>query len=577
MNIQNIIRCKVSSAMISAGAPIHYDPQVRRSARIQFGDYQVNGIMTLAKNLKISPRQLAKKVLDQLNLDDLTKKIEIAGPGFINIFLNPKWLSVQIDNVLKQENLGIMPIHKQIIVIDYSSPNVAKEMHVGHLRSTIIGDAMARTLEFLGHKVIRANHIGDWGTQFGMLIAFLEEKYNKNCKNITLTDLDIFYRNARQRYDNNLEFAERSRRYVVKLQHGDEYCRKIWKQLVNITMKENQVIYDRMNVTLTHQDIMGESLYHNMMSDIISDLQTKGLARQNQGAIVVFLEKYKNNTNEIPGVIIQKKDGGYLYTTTDIACAKYRYETLNANRILYYTDSRQHQHLLQAWDIARQAGYIPESLQLEHHMFGMMLGQDGKPFQTRRGHTIKLSYLLDEAINRATKLILDKNPDIPQDKLKELARIIGIGGLKYADLSKNRTTNYVFDWDHMLSLTGNTALYIQYALTRILSIFRKIQINQEELLTATTNIVNNCEIALAVCLLQFNEIITEVAQDGMPHLMCSYLYKLAGLFSSFYEECPILYAKNKKIQQSHLRLALLTEKTLKQGLNLLGIETMESM
>ncbi|VFP78675.1 Arginine--tRNA ligase [Candidatus Erwinia haradaeae] len=577
MNIQNLIRCKVSSAMISAGASIHYDPQVRRSARIEFGNYQVNGIMTLAKNLKISPRQLAKKVLDQLNLDDLTKKVEIAGPGFINIFLDPKWLSVQIDNVLKQENLGITPINKQVIVIDYSSPNVAKEMHVGHLRSTIIGDAMARTLEFLGHKVIRANHIGDWGTQFGMLIAFLEEKYNKNCKNITLTDLDIFYRNARQHYDNNLEFAERSRQYVVKLQDGDQYCRRIWKQLVNITMQENQIIYDRMNVTLTHQDIMGESMYHHMMSDIVSDLKTKGLARQNQGAIVVFLEKYKNNANEIPGVIIQKKDGGYLYTTTDIACAKYRYETLKANRILYYTDSRQNQHLLQAWDIARQAGYIPESLQLEHHMFGMMLGRDGKPFKTRRGNTIKLSYLLDEAIHRATKLILDKNPDLPKDKLQELARIIGIGGLKYADLSKNRTTNYVFDWDHMLSLTGNTALYIQYALTRILSIFRKAQINQEELLTATTNIVNNCEVALAVCLLQFNEIIIEVAQDGMPHLMCSYLYRLAGLFSNFYEECPILYAKNKKIQQSHLRLALLTETTLKQGLNLLGIDTIESM
>ncbi|VFP88003.1 arginine--tRNA ligase [Candidatus Erwinia haradaeae] len=577
MNIQNLIKCRVSSAMISVGASIYYDPQVRRSERTQFGHYQVNGIMALAKNLHVSPRQLANKVLCQLNLDHFTNKVEIAGSGFINIFLDPQWLSEQIDNILEEENLGIKVNNKQTIVIDYSSPNVAKEMHVGHLRSTIIGDAMARTLEFLGHKVIRANHIGDWGTQFGMLIAFLEEKTNKNHKDIQLADLDIFYRNARKLYDNDLKFAERARNYVVKLQNGNEYCRRIWQQLVDITMIENQIIYNRMNITLTHQDIMGESFYNNMMPDIVSDLQDQGLAVENQGAIVVFLDKYKNDNNEASGVIIQKKDGGYLYTTTDIACVKYRYETLKAHRILYYIDSRQNQHLLQAWTIARKAGYIPEHLQLEHHMFGMMLGQDGKPFQTRRGHTIKLSYLLDEAIDRATKIVSDKNPDMPNKEIQELARIIGIGALKYADLSKNRMTNYIFDWNQMLSLTGNTALYIQYAFTRVLSLFRKARINKETVLRGSTNIVHHREIDLAVCLLQFDEIINQVASDGMPHLMCSYLYKLASLFSNFYEECPILYASDEKTQQSHLRLALLTSRTIKTGLRLLGIDTVEHM
>ncbi|MBD8213279.1 arginine--tRNA ligase [Erwinia persicina] len=576
MNIQALLSEKVSQAMIAVGAPQDCEPQVRQSAKAQFGDYQANGMMAVAKTLGMPPRQLAEKVLEQLDLTGIAKKVEIAGPGFINIFLAPEWLSTQIDSVLAAPKLGVAPVEPQTVVIDYSAPNVAKEMHVGHVRSTIIGDAAVRTLEFLGHNVIRANHVGDWGTQFGMLIAFLEKQQNEQHEEIALADLEVFYREAKRTYDEDPAFAERARGYVVKLQGGDEYCRKMWKRLVDITMAQNQLIYNRMNVTLTRNDVMGESLYNDMLPGIVADLKAKGLAVESEGATVVFLDEYKNKEGEPMGVIIQKKDGGYLYTTTDIACAKYRYETLKADRVLYYIDSRQHQHLMQAWTIVRKAGYVPASIPLEHHMFGMMLGKDGKPFKTRAGGTIKLSDLLDEAIERATKLVSEKNPDMPADELKALANIVGIGAVKYADLSKSRTTDYIFDWDNMLAFEGNTAPYMQYAYTRVLSVFRKAGIDEHGI-TGATAIAEDREAALAVRLLQFEETITQVARDGMPHVMCSYLYDLAGLFSGFYEHCPILTAEDEATKQSRLRLALLTAKTLKQGLDTLGIETVERM
>lgn len=347
-------------------------------------------------------------------------------------------------------------------------------MHVGHLRSTIIGDAAVRTLEFLGHHVIRANHVGDWGTQFGMLIAYLEKQQQENAGEMALADLEGFYREAKKHYDEDEAFAERARSYVVKLQGGDEYFLQMWRKLVDITMSQNQITYDRLNVTLTRDDVMGESLYNPMLPGIVADLKAKGLAVESEGATVVFLDEYKNKEGEPMGVIIQKKDGGYLYTTTDIACAKYRYETLHADRVLYYIDSRQHQHLMQAWTIVRKAGYVPDAVPLEHHMFGMMLGKDGKPFKTRAGGTVKLADLLDEALERARRLVSEKNPDMPADELEKLANAVGIGAVKYADLSKNRTTDYIFDWDNMLAFEGNTAPYMQYAYTRVLSVFRKL-------------------------------------------------------------------------------------------------------
>ncbi|VFP83071.1 arginine--tRNA ligase [Candidatus Erwinia haradaeae] len=577
MNIQHFLVQKFSQAMVAAGAPENYKAQVRSSDKSQFGDYQVNDIIALAKNLNIEPTKLAEQVLKHLNLHNIAKKVEIISPGFLNIFLDSQWLAAQIDHILVAEKLGITTMQPKTIVIDYSSPNVAKEMHVGHLRSTIIGDAIVRTLEFLGHNVIRANHIGDWGTHFGMLIAFLEKKNITNYQAIGLTNLEILYREAKQAYDNDVEFAQRARNYVVQLQSGDKYYRQLWGQLVHITMTQNQLLYDRMNVTLQPTDVMGESLYHHMLKNIVSDLQQKNLAVSSQGAIVVFLDEHRNKSGERTGVIIQKNDGGYLYTTTDIACAKYRHETFQADRVIYYIDSRQNKHLQQAWAIARQAGYIPDSLQLEHHMLGMVLGKDGKPFKTRTGDTIKLSDLLDEAVNRATQLILEKKPHISQGELHSLAEIIGIGAVKYADLSKHRTTDYIFDWDHMLSFKGNTAPYMQYAYTRVLSIFRKSRINPNEEIVGTTSLVNNISIQLAIILLRFEETINKVADDGLPHIMCAYLYNLASVFSQFYETCPILEEKNQNKKTTYLKLVLLTAKTLKYGLDTLGIKTVERM
>ena len=572
MNIQSILSDKIKQAMILAGADQSCDALVRQSGKPQFGDYQANGIMAAAKKLGLNPREFAQKVLDNAQLSDIAEKLEIAGPGFINIFLNPTWLTSEVSTALSQKNLGIQATDKQTVVIDYSSPNVAKEMHVGHLRSTIIGDAVVRTLEFLGHNVIRANHVGDWGTQFGMLIAYLEKMQNEHASEMELQDLEAFYREAKKHYDEDEVFAEKARNYVVKLQSGDEYCRAMWKRLVDITMQQNQHNYDRLNVTLTEKDVMGESLYNPMLPSIVEDLKKQGLAVEDDGALVVYLDEFKNKEGDPMGVIVQKKDGGFLYTTTDIAAAKYRYETLKADRALVFSDTRQSQHMQQAWLITRK-----DSFSLEHKNFGMMLGKDGKPFKTRTGGTVKLADLLDEAIERATVLINEKNTNLSNDEKEAVIEAIGIGAVKYADLSKNRTTDYVFDWDNMLSFEGNTAPYMQYAYTRIRSIFNKTDINSTALLAAPLTLEDDKERALAIKLLQFEEAVQTVGKEGTPHVLCAYLYELAGIFSSFYEHCPILNAEDESVKLSRLKLALLTEKTLKQGLELLGIKTVEKM
>ena len=545
MNIQSILSDKIKQAMIAAGADEQCDALIRQSGKPQFGDYQANGIMAAAKKLGLNPREFAQKVLDHAALND--------------------------------QNLGVSANEKQTIVIDYSSPNVAKEMHVGHLRSTIIGDAVVRTLEFLGHNVIRANHVGDWGTQFGMLIAYLEKMENEHASEMELQDLEAFYREAKKHYDEDEAFAEKARNYVVKLQGGDEYCRTMWKKLVDITMQQNQRNYDRLNVTLTEKDVMGESLYNPMLPAIVEDLKKQGLAVEDEGAWVVYLDEFKNKEGEAMGVIVQKKDGGFLYTTTDIAAAKYRYETLKADRALVFSDTRQSQHMQQAWLITRKAGYVPDSFSLEHKNFGMMLGKDGKPFKTRTGGTVKLADLLDEAIERATVLINEKNTNLSDDEKTAVIEAVGIGSVKYADLSKNRTTDYVFDWDNMLSFEGNTAPYMQYAYTRIRSIFNKADVNPTALAEAKIQLSDEKERALAIKLLQFEEAVQTVGKEGTPHVLCAYLYELAGVFSSFYEHCPILNAEDENLKLSRLKLASLTEKTLKQGLALLGIKTIEKM
>ncbi|AVH32486.1 arginine--tRNA ligase [Vibrio fluvialis] len=577
MNIQALINDKVSQALEAAGAPAGSPAAVRQSAKPQFGDYQANGVMGVAKQLGTNPREFAQKVIDVLDLDGIASKTEIAGPGFINIFLSEEFLAKQADAALADERLGVAQEAQQTIVADYSAPNVAKEMHVGHLRSTIIGDAVVRTLEFLGHKVIRANHIGDWGTQFGMLIANLERVQQESGEvSMELSDLEAFYRESKKLYDEDAEFAERARNYVVKLQGGDAFCLDMWKKLVDVTMIQNQRNYDRLNVSLTRDDVMGESMYNDMLPGIVADLKEKGLAQEDDGAQVVFLEEFKNKDGEPMGVIIQKRDGGFLYTTTDIACAKYRYETLGADRVLYFIDSRQHQHLMQAWTIVRKAGYVPEEVTLEHHAFGMMLGKDGRPFKTRAGGTVRLADLLDEAEERAKALIESKNPDLDADEKAEIATTVAMAAVKYADLSKHRTTDYVFDWDNMLAFEGNTAPYMQYAYTRVASIFAKAGVSPDNL-TGDIKITEEKEKALIAKLLQFEEAVQSVSREGQPHILCSYLFELAGQFSSFYEACPILIAEDESVKQSRLKLAALTAKTIKQGLSLLGINTLERM
>lgn len=577
MNIQALINDKVSQALEAAGAPAGSPAAVRQSAKPQFGDYQANGVMGVAKKLGTNPREFAQKVLDVLDLDGIASKTEIAGPGFINIFLSEEFLAKQAEVALQDARLGVSLAEQQTIVADYSAPNVAKEMHVGHLRSTIIGDAVVRTLEFLGHKVIRANHIGDWGTQFGMLIANLERVQQESGEvSMELSDLEAFYRESKKLYDEDEEFALKARNYVVKLQSGDEYCAQMWKKLVDVTMVQNQRNYDRLNVSLTRDDVMGESMYNDMLPGIVADLKEKGIAQEDDGAQVVFLDEYKNKDGEAMGVIIQKRDGGFLYTTTDIACAKYRYETLGADRVLYFIDSRQHQHLMQAWTIVRKAGYVPEEVTLEHHAFGMMLGKDGRPFKTRAGGTVRLADLLDEAEERAIKLIESKNPQLDTQEKKNIANTVAMAAVKYADLSKHRTTDYVFDWDNMLAFEGNTAPYMQYAYTRVASIFAKAGIAMDQL-QGEIKVTDEKEKALIAKLLQFEEAVQSVAREGQPHIMCSYLFELAGQFSSFYEACPILSSEDESVKLSRLKLAALTAKTIKQGLALLGIETLERM
>lgn len=577
MNIQSILSEKIKQAMIAAGADAQCEALVRQSGKVQFGDYQANGIMPAAKKLGLNPREFAQSVLDKAELQDIAEKTEIAGPGFINIFLKDTWLADNINRAVQDPKLGVHNPEKQTVVVDYSSPNVAKEMHVGHLRSTIIGDAVVRTLEFLGNHVIRANHVGDWGTQFGMLIAYLEKMENEHASEMELSDLEAFYRAAKKHYDEDPVFAEKARNYVVKLQSGDEYCRTMWQKLVKITMQQNQHNYDRLNVTLTDKDVMGESLYNPMLPGIVEDLKKQGLAVEDDGALVVYLDEFKNKDGDPMGVIVQKKDGGFLYTTTDIAAAKYRYETLKANRALVFSDTRQSQHMQQAWLITRKAGYVPDSFQLEHKNFGMMLGKDGKPFKTRSGDTVKLADLLDEAIERAGVLISQKSTALSEQEKADVIEAVGIGSVKYADLSKNRTTDYVFEWDNMLSFEGNTAPYMQYAYTRIRSIFNRSQIALSEVEQAQLSITDEKERALAIKLLQFEEAVQVVGKEGTPHVLCAYLYELAGVFSSFYEHCPILNNDDQQVKLSRLKLALLTERTLKQGLDLLGIKTVEKM
>jgi arginyl-tRNA synthetase len=575
MNIRQLLDQRVSTALISAGAAEGTSAVIKQSNKAEFGHYQANGVMGAAKKLKMNPRELANKVLTALDLSDIADKVEIAGPGFLNIHLKPEWLGLQIEAALNAERLNIAPAENpQTVVIDYSGPNLAKEMHVGHLRSTIIGDSIVRVLRFIGHTVIPQNHVGDWGTQFGMLLAHMHSLQASGSElSMQLSDLEGFYREAKLRFDAEPEFAKSARDYVVKLQASDPSCLVLWQQFIDISLQHCEDIYQRLNVLLTRNDVMPESGYNNDLAQVITDLDTVGLLTEDQGAQCVFLDEFKGKDGKILPAIVQKSNGGYLYATTDLAGLRYRHLTLQADRVLYFVDARQSLHLNQVFVIAKKANFVPQEMQLEHMAFGTMMGKNGKPFATRDGGTVKLINLLTEAEQRALDLVNEKNPDLDEAERNAIAHFVGIGAVKYADLSKNRSSDYIFSWDTMLSFEGNTAPYLQYAYARIQSIFRKAGAFDQ---SATLHLVEAAEKQLAVKLLQLSEAIEVVAKDGTPNILCNYLFELAGNFMTFYEACPVLKAE-EPIKNSRLKLAKLTAETLNTGLDLLGIKTLERM
>ncbi len=581
MNIKQRLSELVSNAMTAAGLPEGTNPAVSNSTKPQFGDYQANGVMGAAKKLKTNPRELATKVVEHLEpaLAGIAEKIELAGPGFINIHLDKAWLAEQLATAAKDSHLGVSQrTTPQTVVVDYSAPNLAKEMHVGHLRSTIIGDAVVRAIEFRGDRVIRQNHMGDWGTQFGMLLAHLSDKLKSNeVAETALADLENFYREAKIRFDEEEGFADRSREYVVRLQSKDAHCMELWQQFIDISIAHSEEIYEKLNVTLTRKDIMGESAYNDDLANVINELTEQGIAVEDQGAKVVFIKELANKDGEPSVFIVQKSGGGYLYATTDLSACRYRSGTLNADRIIIFTDARQAYHFKQVETVARNAGFLPEHVVYDHAPFGMMMGDDGKPFKTRTGGTVKLAELLDEAVVRATDLIKEKNPDFSAQELTEISKKVGIGAVKFADLSKNRTSDYIFSWKTMLSFEGATAPYLQYAYTRIQSIFRKAGLSASDA-TQTAVIVEPQEKALALKLLQLEEVLDSVIAECTPNLLCNYLYELASLYMTFYEACPILKdGIADDVKQSRLVLCARAAATLKQGLDILGIETMEKM
>ncbi|WP_370579777.1 arginine--tRNA ligase [Snodgrassella alvi] len=573
MKLHQLVAAEVEQAFSANGLtdqPIILQPAKNRD----FGDYQINGVMGAAKKTRQNPRELAQKVANALQQNSLIAMAEVAGPGFINLKLRPEKLAQYIKDSLQDEHLGIARNSKpQTIVIDYSSPNLAKEMHVGHLRSSIIGDSLNRVLTFLGHKVIAQNHVGDWGTQFGMLVAYLIEQQQNGRADLELADLEQFYRNAKVRFDEDKNFADTARDYVVKLQSGDASVLALWQQFVQTSLQHAQAVYKKLGLKLLPADVTGESFYNDQLQSTVNELLAKGIAVNSDGTKVVFLDEFKNQDNEPAAFIIQKKDGGFLYASTDLACLRYRINTLHGNRLLYVVDARQSLHFDELFTVARKAGWLPDTVHAEHVPFGTMMGKDGKPFKTRSGDTVKLMDLLNEAVTRASALVASKNPELSADDIAHIGEVVGIGAVKYADLSKNRTSDYIFDWDSMLSFEGNTAPYLQYAYTRVQSVFRKAGTWDNN---AAITLNEAMEQQLAVELLKFEDVLNSVANTSYPHYLAAYLYQIATLFSRFYEACPILKA-DEATRNSRLQLTSLTGKTLQQGLALLGIDTLETM
>jgi arginyl-tRNA synthetase len=558
------------------------DPMLVPTSNPKFGDYQANLAMSLAKPLKQNPRAIATQIVENLQVSDLCEPPEIAGPGFINLRLKTTYLEQQLRQMQADDRLGVAPVGQpQTVIVDFSSPNIAKEMHVGHLRSTIIGDSIARVQEFMGHKVLRLNHVGDWGTQFGMLITHLKEACPEALETssaVDIGDLVTFYKQAKQRFDSDDDFKVRSREAVVGLQAGDETAIKAWRALCAQSRQEFQKIYDRLDITIQER---GESFYNDRLPDVVKDLEQQGLLVTDQGAKVVFADGFTNKDGDPLPLIIQKSDGGYNYATTDLAAIRYRTQTDGAQRVLYVVDAGQSNHFAQVFQVAEKAGWVPAGVELTHVPFGVVQGEDGKKFKTRSGDTVRLKDLLDEAVNRArtdleTRIQAEGRQE-SADFIQDVAETVGLGAVKYADLSQNRTSNYIFSFDKMLALQGNTAPYMLYAYVRVQGISRKGNIDFDHLpADAHIHLQEDTEFALARHLLQLDEVLDEVARDLLPNRLCQYLFELSQKFNQFYDRCSVLQAPDPQ-RTSRLILCDLTAKTLKLGLRLLGISVLERM
>ncbi len=577
-----ILTSRLQSAMESAlGAEFRdADPVLRPSASPQFGDYQANAAMALAKKLGQKPRDVAQKIVDALDVLDVCSAVEIAGPGFINLTVRNEALGQAAGELLADDRLGVPVVERrQRVIVDYSAPNVAKEMHVGHLRSTIIGDALARVLGFAGHEVIRQNHLGDWGTPFGMLIEHLLDVGEESAVHeLSVGDLTSFYQQARAKFDADDEsFKERARQRVVLLQGGDEQTLRLWRLLFDASKDYFNAVYARLHVLLTDDDIAAESFYNPWLADVADELETQGIARIDDGALCAFPPGFKGREGAPMALMIRKSDGGFGYQATDLAALRYRTRDLAANRIAYVVGAPQAQHLAMVHEVGRQAGWLGNDRKAEHVSFGSILGSDRRMYATRSGDSVKLSDLLDEAVERAAAKVREANPDLPVDEQEAVAQKIGIGAVKYADLANDRAKDYVFDWDRMLAFEGNTGPYLQYAHARIRSIFRRTETDGATLASTEIVVIEPAERALVLQLLALPEVVAAVVDTLQPHRLAVYAFELAQAFTAFYEQCPVMRAPDEATRTSRLALCEVTARTIARCLDLLGIEAPDRM
>ena len=576
---------KVSQALAEVAGDIEVKGAILvPSQNPKFGDYQCNVSMELAGKLgkargeKVNPRQVAQSIMDKLEVAELSDEPEIAGPGFINFRLKNKVLAEYAKNMLRDERLGIAKAaNPERVLVDFSGPNLAKEMHVGHLRSTIIGDSIARFMEFEGHEVLRMNHVGDWGTQFGMLIQYIRETHPEalaNPETFEIADLEEFYREAKKMFDDSDDFRDAARRAVVDLQGGDEATLAVWKVFCDESLKHCHEIYKHLDIAITDR---GESAYNDMLKDVVEDLKSAGQAVQTEGAWGVFLDGYKNKDDEPLPTIVQKSDGGYIYATTDLAAIRYRFAEQKTDKLIYVTDARQKTHFDQVFEISELMDWAPKD-SMRHIGFGMMLGKDGKPFKTRTGGTVKLKDLLAEAESRAGDLAKELTPGLSDSEYAEIAKAAGLGGVKYSDLSHGVATDYKFDWDKMLATDGNTAIYILMTYARTRGLSRKAGIDVDELVDlAELPLEHEQEIKLMKKLVATPDVWNSVVRDLAPHQLLGHLYELSREFGSFWNSCPILKLEDEALKKSRLALAGGVARVLRWGLSMVGIQTLDKL